>query len=117
MSLLELSTMHRRRPTGHKDSTHDAIVAELRQLGATVMETHALGENAPDLVVGFQGITALVELKNGARYHQTTATKRERLERQVAYLRAWRGGPAFVATSTEDVLAQFKAHRVDGWHA
>lgn len=103
--------MRRRRPTGHKDSTHDTIVAELRAVGCSVMETHALGDGAPDLVVGFQGHTALVELKNGARYHQTVTALRERLERQQAYLNAWRGGLAFVAESTEQVLAQFKALR------
>lgn len=100
-----------RRPRGHKDSVHDAIVAELRQVGCTVMETHALGEGAPDLVVGYQGITALVELKNGQRYHQTTRAKRERLERQADYLSQWRGGLAFVATSAEDVLQRLREAR------
>lgn len=69
------------RRRAHKDSNHAAIVAELRQVGCTVMETHSLGDGAPDLVVGFQGITALVELKNGARYHQTVKACRERLAR------------------------------------
>lgn len=96
---------YRRRPSGHKDSVHASIVQELRQLGASVLETHALGDGAPDLIVGFRGVTALVELKNGARYHQTVTKMRQRLETQQAYLDAWRGGPAFVATSTEGILA------------
>jgi hypothetical protein len=110
VSILELDVMYRRRPAGHKDSNHAAIVAELRQVGCTVMETHALGDGAPDLVVGYGGVTALVELKNGARYHQTQRAARERMQRQADYLAAWRGGLAFVATSTEDVLAQLQAH-------
>jgi Holliday junction resolvase len=106
--------MRRRRPVGHKDSCHDAVVKELRQVGCTVMETHALGDGAPDLVVGYQGVTALVELKNGARYHQTQREKRERLSQQAEYLAAWRGGPAFVATSTEDVLRWLRRVADDG---
>ncbi len=103
----------RRRPSGHKDSNHDAVVRELRQLGATVLETHALGDDAPDLVVGYQGVTALVELKSGdrvlGRQHVTVAKKRERLERQRAYLESWAGGLAFIAESTAQVLEAFAA--------
>lgn len=97
---------YRRRPSGHKDSCHDAIVLELQQAGCSVMETHALGDNAPDLVVGNWGVTALVELKNGARYHQTTKDKRERLQRQTDYLDGWRGGLAFIAETTGEILSQ-----------
>ncbi len=104
---------YRGRPSGHKDSNHDAVVLELRQLGATVLETHALGDDAPDLVVGYQGQTALVELKSGdkvlGRQHVTVRRKRERLARQTAYLNAWAGGLAFIAETTEQVLAQFAA--------
>jgi hypothetical protein len=99
---------YRRRPSGHKDANHEAIVLELRQLGATVLETHALGDDAPDLVVGYRGITALVELKSGdrvlGRAHVTQRRKRERLERQRAYLDAWAGGLAFIAETTEAIL-------------
>ena len=82
---------YRRRPSGHKDSNHDAIVRELRQCGASVLETHALGSGAPDLIVGYQGVTALIEIKNGEGYHQTQREKRLRLERQQGFLDAWRG--------------------------
>ena len=74
-----------------------------------MLATHGLGDGAPDLVVGYQDATALVEVKNGARYHQTPREKRLRLERQPAFLRAWRGGLAFVAETTEQVLARFAA--------
>jgi Holliday junction resolvase len=107
---------YRRRPSGHKDSNHDAVVKALRQLGATVLETHALGDDAPDLVVGYQGVTALVELKSGdrvlGRQHVTVAVKRERLERQRAYLDAWAGGLAFIAETTEQVLQAFASASV-----
>jgi hypothetical protein len=107
---------YRRRPSGHKDQNHDAVVRELRQLGATVLETHALGDDAPDLVVGWRGVTALVELKSAdkvlGRQHQTVRLKRERLERQRAYLEAWAGGLAFIAETTEQVLERLHAASV-----
>jgi hypothetical protein len=59
--------------------------------------------------VGYQGVTALIEVKNGCRYHLTTLVKRSRLERQQAFLDAWRGGPAFVAETSEQVLARLAA--------
>lgn len=103
MSLLELDTMRRR---ARKDINHEQVVRELRQLGATVLETHQLGSDAPDLIVGFQGITALVEVKPEGKAYTPDAREKARLVRQVDYLSAWRGGPAFVATSTEQVLAR-----------
>jgi hypothetical protein len=56
----------------------------------------------------------LVELKNGARYHQTITKMRERLARQTAYLEAWRGGPAFVATTTAEVLQRLQLEAMRG---
>jgi hypothetical protein len=99
---------YRRRPSGHKDANHDAIVRELRQLGASVLETHALGSDAPDLIVGYRGVTALVEVKSNdrvlGRQHVTVRAKRERLARQRAYLDAWQGGVTLVAETTEAIL-------------
>jgi len=84
---------YRRRSSGHKDSNHDAVVRELRQGGASVLETHGLGDGAPDLVVGYQGVTALVEVKNGARYHQNAGeTPAARTSAGISTGVAWRPG-------------------------
>jgi hypothetical protein len=56
-------------PVGARDSNHAEIVRELRERGAS----------APDLIVGYQGVTALIEVKNGCRYQLTTLVKRSRL--------------------------------------
>lgn len=87
------------RRRARKDGTHDTIVRELRQCGATVLLTHQLGGDAPDLVVGYRGVTALVEVKPPG-----TLAHKDRVARQQAYLAGWAGGPAFVATCTQDVL-------------
>lgn len=100
MSILELETMRRRART---DRNHVAIVAELRAVGCSVLPTHQLGGDAPDLIVGFQGVTALVEVKPPG-----PVTHKARVARQTDALQAWAGGPAFVATSAEDVLQRLR---------
>jgi len=99
------------RRRARKDTNHAAVVAELRQLGCSVLETHQLGDDAPDLVIGYHGVTALVEIKSGAAHHRTQRLARERMVRQRDYLDAWRGGPAFVATTTEEVLKRLREIR------
>lgn len=47
------------------DANQAAIVAELRQVGASVLHLHTLGKGAPDLLVGFRGVNFLVEIKDG----------------------------------------------------
>lgn len=45
------------------DRNQPAIVALMKEVGATVQHTHHLGQGFPDLVVGYQGRTYLVEIK------------------------------------------------------
>lgn len=49
------------------DANQGALVKVLRQLGATVEITSAAHDGFTDLVVGFQGVTVLVEVKDGAK--------------------------------------------------
>ena len=46
------------------DKNHSEIIAEFRKKGADVCDTHAL-PNFVDCVVGYRGLTALVEIKHG----------------------------------------------------
>lgn len=48
-----------------KDKNHAAIVHCLQKLGTTVLDLSALGANAPDIAVGFRGVTHLAEIKSG----------------------------------------------------
>ena len=41
------------------------IVASLRKIGATVQSLATVGNGCPDLLVGFQGINYLMEVKDG----------------------------------------------------
>lgn len=47
------------------DNNQRDIVDVLRRLGCSVFLTHTVGRGFPDLVVGYQAQTYLVEIKNG----------------------------------------------------
>ena len=59
-----------------RDANHAAIVAALRQVGATVLDTSAIGvAGAPDAVIGFRGVAYFIEIKNPAsRYGKRGAS-------------------------------------------
>lgn len=61
-----------RRTSRHKDANHDAIVKLARQLGGFVIETHTVGNGAPDFFVFIRGVRPYlpsgwmaVEVKSG----------------------------------------------------
>ena len=103
-SILELETMRRR---ARKDANHDDVVKELRMAGFSVLETHQLGDDKPDLVVGGYGLTGLVELK--PIDCTPDASEKARAQRQAAYLDAWAGDLAFVASTSEQIIKRFQA--------
>ena len=45
------------------DHNQNEIVQALRQIGATVVLLHKVGNGVPDLLVGFRGVTHLLEVK------------------------------------------------------
>lgn len=75
------------------DGNQAAIVAALRNKGASVY----LIKLPVDLLVGFGGKTALVEIKNPAsRYGRAGANAN-----QASWLASWQGGTAAVVDSVE----------------
>ena len=45
------------------DHNQNEIVQALRQIGATIVLLHKVGSGVPDLLVGFRGVTYLLEVK------------------------------------------------------
>jgi hypothetical protein len=88
------------------DSNQADIVKDLRVWGGddiSIEDTHDVGGGFPDLVVGWRGVTLLVEVKSpGARV--TGKVKRETDDRQRGFREKWRGTPVCVATTAEDVI-------------
>lgn len=92
-----------RRPRHPKTDTNQAqIIAELGDLDMWVINTSSLGGAVLDLVVCWRGVCLPVEIKMPGCEDDLTDGERTALTELHR-----RGIPAFVATSTEDVLAQW----------
>jgi hypothetical protein len=66
------------------DSNHSLIVKTLRGLGCSVFDTSRVAGGFPDLVVGKNSKTALVEVKSSPTARFTPA--------QEAFIYSWKGG-------------------------
>lgn len=82
---------------GRRDANHAKIRDGLRAVGCSVDDTADLGGGFPDLVVGFRGITYLLEVKRpGGKVRDGQALK----------MRTWRGGPR---VKVESLAEAFRA--------
>ncbi len=79
------------------DANQPDIVEKLRGVGATVTPTHMVGRGFPDLVVGFRGITYLLEVKDGSK----PPSKRKLTEDELIWHDEWRGQKAIVENVDE----------------
>ena len=82
------------------DANHTQVVMALQAAGATVQSLAAVGQGVPDLLVGFQGKTLLMEVKDG----QKPPSHRRLTEQQITWHGAWRGGPIAVVDGVEAAL-------------
>jgi hypothetical protein len=82
------------------DSNQDQVVEALRAAGATVQSLAAVGQGVPDLLVGFQGQTLLMEVKNGRK----PLSQRQLTEDQLKWHGAWRGGPMAIVDGPDAAL-------------
>jgi hypothetical protein len=79
------------------DGNQAEIVAALKRIGASVHDTHRVGDGFPDLVVGYRGATGLLELKLPGRDLEP---------HQGDWHAAWRGAPVLVARTVEEAIAE-----------
>lgn len=90
------------------DANQPAIVKALRAAGATVQSLAAVGDGVPDLLVGINGRTALIEIKDGAQVPSAQRLTPGQLE----WHGAWLGGTLATVNNVEAalrVLAVMKA--------
>jgi len=86
------------RPTySHPDHNQKDIIAALKQIGATVADLSGAGGGCPDLLIGYQGLSLLLEVKN--------TEGRNRVDpKQVKFHAEWRGGPIHVVRSPQEAI-------------
>jgi len=82
------------------DANHEAVVLALRAAGATVQSLAGVGKGVPDLLVGYQGQTLLLEVKNGHK----PPSKRVLTEDQLRWHGSWNGGALAVVDSSDGAL-------------
>lgn len=82
------------------DANQEQVVSALRAVGATVQTLAAVGKGVPDLLVGYQGKTLLLEVKDGRK----PPSERRLTEDQLKWHGAWRGGPLAVVDGPDAAL-------------
>jgi Holliday junction resolvase len=86
------------------DGNHGEIVAALREAGAMVQSLAPVGGGVPDLLVGWQGMLLLLELKDGSRI----PSQQKLTPEQVRWHEAWSGHPVYVVRSVTETLEVLK---------
>jgi Holliday junction resolvase len=82
------------------DANQEQVVDVLRAVGATVQTLATVGKGVPDLLVGYQGKTLLLEVKDGRK----PPSARRLTEDQLKWHGAWRGGPLAVIDGPDAAL-------------
>lgn len=82
------------------DNNQNSIVKALRDHGAYVRIV-TQGDGIPDLLVGYKGVTYLLEVKDGDK----TPSKRKLTPHEQKFFDEWTGGIVAIVTSVEDALA------------
>lgn len=78
------------------DANQPAVVAALRKVGAIVYSLHRVGAGVPDLLVGFRGLTYLLEVKEPKGGVLTP--------QQIEFGLNWRGRPVSIVKSPDEAL-------------
>ena len=95
------------RQRGRVDANHADIVDLLRGYGCSVFSTAGVGDGFPDLVVGFQGVTRLIEIKDGEK----SPSRRRLTDDEEEWHATWRGDPVCIIESLRDADALVRT-----WH-
>jgi len=83
-----------------KDANHNSVVVALQTVGAYVLDMSHVGRGFPDLIVGFQSKTILMEIKNP----KTAYGKKGLNKNQLKWKELWTGGTYCVVDSPEAAL-------------
>lgn len=85
------------------DANQDQIVTALRAMGATVRIV-TQGNGLPDLLVGFRGMTILMEVKDG----QKVPSARKLTPAEQKFFDEWRGGIVAIVNSVDEAIDLLK---------
>lgn len=81
------------------DANSDQIVSALRAMGATVRIV-TQGNGLPDLLVGYRGVTMLLEVKDGRK----PPSARKLTPAEQKFFQEWKGGILAIVESVDDAI-------------
>lgn len=81
------------------DENQPAIVAALREFGATVQPLHSVGGGCPDIMCGYKGRNFLFEIKNPAK----PKSDQNLTEDQIEWVMMWRGQHMVIKSAVEAI--------------
>tara|TARA_R110000824_G_scaffold188467_1_gene369789 strand:- start:1031 stop:1318 length:288 start_codon:yes stop_codon:yes gene_type:complete len=87
------------------DHNQAEVVFALRTAGAFVQSLATVGDGCPDLLVGFQGETYLMEIKDGRK----PPSARKLTEDEGRWHERWKGGACAVVKSQIEALEMIGA--------
>lgn len=83
-----------RKYTARVDGNQAQITQALRKCGCLVQTTHTIGRGFPDLLIAYQGVMALLEVKMpGAKL----------TDDEVQWHRKWADAPVYIVESVEQI--------------
>lgn len=93
--------MIRRGHAGRTDANHTEVIDALRAASMKAYSLATVGGGVPDVVVGFRGLTMLLEIKDGAK----TPSARKLTADEQNWHDTWPGHVAIVESAEGAVLA------------
>jgi hypothetical protein len=87
------------RRAARTDANHGEIIKTFRNMGFSVADTSRLGDGFPDCVIARNGLTAMVEIKDGTK----PPSERELTPKEIIFRDKWRGD-YYVVESEQDAL-------------
>jgi Holliday junction resolvase len=82
------------------DENHKIIVQKFRELGASVFDASGVGRGFPDILVGYNNQTILVEIKSGE--------KKKFTEAQLKFMAEWKGSAVTRINDIDGVIRLIK---------
>lgn len=89
------------RTSARTDANQDEIVKALRSIGALVLSLAAIGKGCPDLLVSWNGVLVLMEIKDGSK----PRSQRKLTSMELDFFDKWSGSPVFVVESIDDAVS------------
>ena len=84
---------------GRTDANQKEVVKQLRQIGCSVVVTSQVGNGFPDVVVGRNKVTLLLEIKDGSK----PPSGRTLTDEELTFVMGWRGQIMVVYSPQEAV--------------